>query len=71
LPIALEFRGGTPAAKIKNVGKGQGILRLITGVILIVFAFFISGLFRWISGVTGGALVLQVYLDTDAEKDSC
>jgi hypothetical protein len=32
--------------KLKNVGKGEGVFRLITGVILIILASFISGVFR-------------------------
>ena len=39
--------------KMKNVGKKEGIFRLIIGVILIVLAFFISGVSRWILGLVG------------------
>ena len=56
--IALEFREEKPAVKVKNVGKGEGIFRLITGVILIILAFFISGVFRWILGLIGGVVIL-------------
>jgi len=44
--------------KVKNVGKGEGIFRLIIGVILIILAFFISGVFRWILGLIGVATIL-------------
>jgi predicted phage tail protein len=58
LLIALEFREETPAMKVKNVGKGEGIFRLIIGVILIMLAFFISGVFRWILGLVGVVVIL-------------
>jgi predicted phage tail protein len=53
-----EFRKEKPTVKVKNVGKGEGIFRLIIGVILIILAFFISGVFRWISGLIGVVLIL-------------
>ncbi len=58
LLIALEFREEKPAVKVKNVGKGEGIFRLIIGIILIIFAFFISGVFRWILGLIGVVVIL-------------
>ena len=44
--------------KVKNVGKGEGIFRSIIGVILIIFAFFISGVFQWILGLVGVVVIL-------------
>jgi hypothetical protein len=44
--------------KVKNVGKGEGIFRLIIGVILIILAFLLSGVFRWVSGLIGVALIV-------------
>ncbi len=44
--------------KAKNVGRGEGIFRLIIGVILITLAFFISGVFRWILGPIGLVVIL-------------
>jgi len=44
--------------KVKNVGKGEGVFRLITGVILIILAFFISGTLRWILGLVGVVVIL-------------
>ena len=44
--------------KVKNVGKGEGIFRLIIGVILIILAFSISGVFRWIIGLVGVVVIL-------------
>jgi predicted phage tail protein len=55
---ALEFREEKPVVKVRNVGKGEGIFRLITGVILIILAFFISGVFRWILGLIGVVVIL-------------
>jgi hypothetical protein len=58
LSIALEFRKEKPAVKVKNVGKGEGVFRLIIGVILIILAFFISGVSRWILGLVGVVVIL-------------
>jgi predicted phage tail protein len=44
--------------KIKNVGRGEEIFRYVTGIILIISSFFISGGFRWVLGLIGVALVL-------------
>jgi predicted phage tail protein len=58
LLIALEFREEKPTVKVKNVGKGEGIFRLITGAILITLAFFVSGVFQWILGLVGVVVIL-------------
>jgi predicted phage tail protein len=58
LLIAPEFREEKPAVKVKNVGKGEGIFRLIIGVILIILSFYISGVFRWILGLVGVVVIL-------------
>jgi len=44
--------------KTKNVGKGEGIFRLIVGIVLIISAFFISGVFRLILGPIGLVVIL-------------
>ena len=44
--------------KVKNIGKGERVFRLIIGVILIIVAFFISGVFRWILGLVGVIVIL-------------
>lgn len=44
--------------KVKNVGKGEGIFRLIIGVILIILVFFSSGVFRWVLGGVGVVVIL-------------
>lgn len=59
--MALEInKGGNmePVAKIKNVGRGEAIFRSVMGVILIIFAFFISGVFRWVLGLVGVVIIL-------------
>jgi hypothetical protein len=56
--IALEFKEEKTAVKTKNVGKGEGIFRLIVGIVLIIIAFFISGVFRWILGPIGLVVIL-------------
>jgi hypothetical protein len=45
-------------AKVKNVGKGEAIFRFFTGVILIILAFFISGVIRWVIGLVGVGVIL-------------
>jgi hypothetical protein len=54
----LEFCEEKPTVKIKNVGKGEGIFRLIIGVILIILGFFIEGIFRWVVGLMGVAFIV-------------
>jgi len=44
-------------AKVKNVEKGEAIFRFFTGVILIILAFFISGVFRWVVGLVGVVVI--------------
>ena len=44
--------------KVKNVERGEGVFRLIVGVILIILAFFISGVSRWILGLVGVVVIL-------------
>jgi len=43
---------------VKNITKGEGIFRAIIGVILIILAFFISGVLRWILGLVGVVVIL-------------
>ena len=47
-----------PIAKTKNVRRAEAILRFIIGVILIIFAFFIEGILRWVVGLIGVAFIL-------------
>jgi len=44
--------------KTKNVGRVEAILRSIIGVILIIFAFFIAGILRWVVGLVGVIFIL-------------
>jgi hypothetical protein len=45
-------------AKILNVGRGEAILRSIVGVILIILAFLVSGLSRWVFGLIGVLFII-------------
>jgi hypothetical protein len=54
----IEFKGEKPAVKVKNVGKEEGVFRVIIGVILIMLAFLISGVFRWVFGLIGVIFIL-------------
>jgi len=47
-----------PVAKTKNVGRAEVILRSIIGVILLIFAFFIEGVLRWLVGLIGVVFIL-------------
>jgi hypothetical protein len=47
-----------PVVKTKNVGRAEAIFRSVIGVILIIFAFFISGFFRWVLGLIGVVIIL-------------
>jgi predicted phage tail protein len=58
LLVAPEFRERKPAMRAKNVGRGEGIFRLIFGAILIILAFFITGVFRWVLGLVGVVVIL-------------
>ena len=44
--------------KTKNVEKGEGIFRLVVGIILIIVALFTSGVFRWVVGPIGLIVIL-------------
>jgi len=43
---------------MKNVGKEEGIFRIVIGGILIVLSFFTFGIFRWVAGLAGVAVIL-------------
>jgi predicted phage tail protein len=56
--MALELKEEKSAVKTKNVGKGEGIFRFVVGIILIITAFFTSGVSRWILGPIGLVVIL-------------
>jgi len=58
LLIAPELKKEKAAVQVKNVGKGEGVLRIIIGALLIVFAFFTSGVFLWVLGLVGLVVIL-------------
>jgi hypothetical protein len=47
-----------PMAKIKNMERGEGIVRSAIGVILIIFAFRISGFSGGVLGLIGVLVIL-------------
>ncbi len=47
-----------PLVKTKNVGRIEALLRVIIGIILMVFAFSIEGIVRWIAGLMGAVFML-------------
>lgn len=51
-----------PMFKIKNVRGGETIFRSVIGVILIIIAFFISGVFRWVLGLIGVFFILTALI---------
>ncbi len=44
--------------KTRNVGRAEAILRSIIGVILVILAFFIEGILRWVVGLIGVVFIL-------------
>ena len=47
-----------PMVRPKNVGKVEAVLRSIIGVVLMVFAFSVEGISRWIAGLIGVIFIL-------------
>ena len=47
-----------PMVKTKNVGKAEAILRLLIGLIIMVFVFSIEGILRWAAGLIGMLFIL-------------
>lgn len=47
-----------PMIKTKNVGKVEVVLRLLIGLIIMVFAFSIEGILRWVAGLIGAVFIL-------------
>ena len=43
--------------RMMNVGKGERIFRFLIGTVFIGLAFLISGIFRWILGLIGVAII--------------
>lgn len=46
---------------IKNVGKGESILRIVLGLVCIGLAFVFSGLLAWVVGLVGVTLLLTAF----------
>jgi uncharacterized membrane protein YccF (DUF307 family) len=60
-PLALIVQEGHEAV-MKNVGRGEGILRVVLGIILILLGFFLSGFWMLLSVVVGGILMLAAII---------
>jgi hypothetical protein len=57
----MEKRGGNtmePVIKAKNVGRLEAMLRSVIGVILVLFAFSIDGILRWVVGGIGVVFIV-------------
>ena len=48
----------------KNVGKKEGVVRAVLGVIFLALMFWIEGWTRWISGVLGLSLIGTAFVGT-------
>lgn len=42
----------------RNVGRGEGILRVILGAILVILGFFLAGFLKPLSIIVGGVVIL-------------
>ena len=47
--------------KVKNVKRGEAVFRIVLGAVLIVIAFFVSGLTGLVLGLVGAAFVLTAF----------
>ena len=46
---------------VKNIGKGETILRIVLGLVCIGLAFVFSGLLAWVVGLVGVTLLLTAF----------
>jgi hypothetical protein len=49
-------------AFMMNVGRGEGILRVVLGIILIISGFFLSGFWKPLSIAGGGILAVTAII---------
>ena len=47
--------------RVKNVKTGEAVFRIVLGAVLIVIAFFVSGLTGLVLGLIGAAFVLTAF----------
>ncbi len=47
--------------KVKNVKTGEAVFRIVLGAVLIVIAFWVSGLTGLVLGLIGGAFLLTAF----------
>lgn len=46
----------------RNVKRGEGILRVILGVMLVILGFFLAGFLQPLSIIVGGILILTAII---------
>jgi len=51
-----------PMIQTKNIGRIEAVLRTIIGVILVIFAFSIEGISRWIVGLIGVIFIVTALI---------
>ena len=47
--------------KVKNVKRGESVVRIVLGAVLIVVAFLVSGLPGLVLGLIGAAFILTAF----------
>lgn len=48
----------------KNVGKKEGVLRLVIGIVLLLLMIVVDGWLRWVSGLMGISLIATALAGT-------
>jgi Inner membrane protein YgaP-like, transmembrane domain len=48
----------------KNVGKKEGLLRVVIGIVLILLMIVVDGWLRWVSGLMGISLIATALAGT-------
>jgi hypothetical protein len=48
----------------KNVGKKEGILRVIVGILLVILMAFSKGWLKWVSGLAGLSFIVTALAGT-------
>ncbi|MFH0811645.1 MAG: YgaP-like transmembrane domain [Pseudomonadota bacterium] len=48
----------------KNVGKKEGLLRIVVGILLLLLMIVLDGWLRWVSGLIGISLIATALAGT-------